>query len=1359
MKIQNKLTLSHLSMAIIPIVCLGVLIVIIVLSQLSNLSKKAHEEGMVVINEHTSKGFETLAFNQLKAAMALKQSHIQDYFNSVKNDLQTISLSVDLFRQNALRNLHVIQMLKKKHLQTFFETMQYHAFNLSKRSLIKNMMMAYYQAYHTTGSEKSKLYQRVLTQYHDFMQTTKTELGVQDILLIDNDGNIIASAEHQSDTWTNLKNGPYKQTILAETWNQANATTYIGIKGSIMSDFQFYEPSKTHAAFMVTRIEPLQEKTGIWKQGASIGCIAFQIPSKPINDIVQNRVGMGKTGETFLAGQWNNTIKYRSDRILIQNRIGDDIQDTQLAKRAISGETGIHVKQNSSGQLMVFEFQPFTFQSLKWCIISEMNYEEVVSPKKRGEDKDYYTHFIETNNYYDFFLIHPDGFIFYTVSHESDYETNIINGRFSASNLGEMVRTIKNTGQMSFADFEPYEPSKGEPASFIGMPIYNNGKLEVIIALQLSIKAINTIMQERSGMGKTGESYLVGPDRLMRSDSFLDPTHHTVKASFENKLTGKVDTIASNEALSGKSGCKIIKDYNNNDVLSAYAPLKLFNTVWAMICEIDYQEAFETKMHISTICKDISQGIEKAKNSAITSILWTISLVIIGFAILAFALTYIIARGITRPIIQAVQVAKSLSQGDMSKRIDVISKDEIGELSTALNRVPDILKNMMNSFNAIVNKIETGFLNERGKSDEYEGAYADLIHGVNSIINVLTGYINTIPVPVMIINKNYEIIFMSKPGADMFNLEAKELVGKRCYDIFKTNDCRSANCACAQAMSSGQIVNHETEACPIDKQIDIFYSGVPLKNRSGEIVAAFEVILDQTKIKQAMRTSDKINVYQNQEVNNLSQMLEKVASGDMSVTYQPAQSDNDTNVIFDSFTKIGRALNATVAKIGKIDHYQKTEVDSLSDMLHLVSEGDISARYHPTEADNDTQEVFHNFNSISVALNATVAKIGKINSYQKQEVNSLSAILKHVADGDMTKSYQVSPSDQDTKEVFDNFNAIAQALNITLSNLSEMLKKVQDYSGNLANSSSELSHISTQLASTGEEMTAQTATVASATEEMSSNISTIATAAEEMSTNVVNVSSTAEQMSQNMNSVASAVEQTTMSMNEIGKNARNGEQVARQATDMAVNATNVMKTLGHAAREIGEVTEVIKRIADQTNLLALNATIEAASAGDAGRGFAVVANEIKKLANQSAQAAEDITKRIEGVQNNSNEAIDVIKNVADIIITINESVSVITSAVEQQTKATNEIAVNVSQTTDGIRNIAGSIEEVAAGTKDMSKNAAEVAYGTNEISSNIQGVSKAVSDSNLSIQQINISAGELAKIAEELRMLVVRFKV
>jgi methyl-accepting chemotaxis protein len=368
-------------------------------------------------------------------------------------------------------------------------------------------------------------------------------------------------------------------------------------------------------------------------------------------------------------------------------------------------------------------------------------------------------------------------------------------------------------------------------------------------------------------------------------------------------------------------------------------------------------------------------------------------------------------------------------------------------------------------------------------------------------------------------------------------------------------------------------------------------------------------------------------------------------------------------------------------------------------------------------------------------------------------INKAVIMLKDIAEGegDLTERLEVGSEDE-TGE-------LAKWFNVFIEKLQGIIKDISVNAETLNTSSTDLSSLSGQMVSSAEEMKSQSESVASATEEMSVNINVIASATEEMSENFQSVSSTAEQVSQNMNSVATSIEEMSVSINDVSVSANEGSDIAGKAMEMSGSATNTMNTLGKAAKEIGEVTDLIKRIAEQTNLLALNATIEAASAGDAGKGFAVVANEIKELANQSGQAAEDIAKRIDGVQLSTEEAAKVIVVIADIIGRINESSLVITKSVEQQTITANEISSGIQQANTGTNNIAHSIAEVAKGSNDMAKSAAEAAKGVNEVLTNIQGVSQAAGDSNAGAQQVDTSAGELAKMAAQIREMVGKFKV
>ncbi len=353
--------------------------------------------------------------------------------------------------------------------------------------------------------------------------------------------------------------------------------------------------------------------------------------------------------------------------------------------------------------------------------------------------------------------------------------------------------------------------------------------------------------------------------------------------------------------------------------------------------------------------------------------------------------------------------------------------------------------------------------------------------------------------------------------------------------------------------------------------------------------------------------------------------------------------------------------------------------------------------------------------------------------------------------GDMTVRSELSQKDE--------LGVMAKALDGFFEYLQGIMKNLRSNSETLAGASEELSAVSRDLASGAEETVSQSNTVASTAEQMAVNINAMASGAEQASANANEVAGAAEQMSTNMNTVAAAIEEMSASINQIATNAGEARKVAGEATEKSSDATNVMNKLGAAAKEIGQVTDVIKKIADKTNLLALNATIEAASAGEAGKGFAVVAGEIKELANQSAQSADDIARRIDGIQKGTGDAVHVINDVSDIIVKINHSVEAIAGHVEQQTKAANEIANNVSQANTGSKRVASAIGEVAKGANDVSRNAGEAAKGASNVSQNVVSMSSVAKNSAQGASQVNQSASDLSKIAGDLRSTVSRFKV
>ncbi|MBF0211632.1 MAG: HAMP domain-containing protein [Desulfamplus sp.] len=330
---------------------------------------------------------------------------------------------------------------------------------------------------------------------------------------------------------------------------------------------------------------------------------------------------------------------------------------------------------------------------------------------------------------------------------------------------------------------------------------------------------------------------------------------------------------------------------------------------------------------------------------------------------------------------------------------------------------------------------------------------------------------------------------------------------------------------------------------------------------------------------------------------------------------------------------------------------------------------------------------------------------------------------EQMSNGDMTQKIELEQTDE--------VGMLISSLNKMSSNLRVMFKDIANGVSTLTSASSDLTAISEQIKSSSNDSSNRSVSVAAASEEMSTTINRVASASEEAAGNV--------------QLIVAAVEEMSSTIREIASNTSTASTITSDAVNQAESISHKVDELGRAAIDVGKVTETIAEISEQTNLLALNATIEAARAGEAGKGFAVVAAEIKELAKQTANSTQEINQKINTIQTNTHDAVSEIVKIVRVINNVNEIVTTIASAVEEQTVTTQEISSNLTSAAHIIGEVNDHVNQTSAVAVDISKDIADVSHAVKEIT---DGSS-----------QINLNAKELSKLAKEINQMVIRFKV
>lgn len=356
-----------------------------------------------------------------------------------------------------------------------------------------------------------------------------------------------------------------------------------------------------------------------------------------------------------------------------------DIKKHQLEKFFQRCKSDIDVLTNSEN-----------LQNLTWDMLSAYSDLEVKeneafpvndpsAKEQRLPHEEYFQKYLKDYGYSDIYIVLAEhGHIVYSAAKKADYGENLSFGKLKESPLATIYKQTLKNGRTTFSDMQKYAIDNDDPAMFVATPIMVRAELQAVLIFKIDIAQINVIANSREGYGTSQEDYLVGADKLMRSDSFLDPKNHSLKASFQNPSKGAVDTVASKEALSGKTDTKIVIDYNGNPVLSSFSTINIGEDLkWAILSEIDEAEVLSTPNSI--------------RNSIVLS-----SMVVLAI-ILALTLT-LINKSVATPIEKFKDTLLRISsKHDLTLKADENAPLELSQMANSFNSLISTLKDLIDT--------------------------------------------------------------------------------------------------------------------------------------------------------------------------------------------------------------------------------------------------------------------------------------------------------------------------------------------------------------------------------------------------------------------------------------------------------------------------------------------------------------------------------------------------------------------------------------------------------------------------------------------------------------------------------------
>lgn len=572
------------------------------------------------------------------------------------------------------------------------------------------------------------------------------------------------------------------------------------------------------------------------------------------------------------------------------------------------------------------------------------------------------------------------------------------------------------------------------------LDMYNNSILQVfLIAGRSDDMTLMNYKEQATGVHTDSEEINTIVQEAMDAINVL------LAADLDQDMTGEINTVSN---LLNEYNAIIVNMAEANDRINELRDLR----ETSILSVINYANTVTDNGLSDTI------ATANGTNDGLAATIRVIVIIFIIAILIGFGFNMYIVQRIVRTINRLRSAAEHLAIGDVDVQVDSGLQDELGALATAFGKVAEgvqkqalvaekvaagdtdvnievrsekdvlniKLQQMVEMIQAMLYEVEQlteagsiGKIMTRGNEEGFTGSWQDIIHSVNKLLDIFSGFFDQMPIALMFADNDYNIHYMNQNGARMIGSDADKVRGNKCYQVLNTDDCGTPDCACTDAMTSNRMVTNETTAHVNGQDREIKYTGIPMHDKSGEVIGFFEIMVDQTEIKTAQRKAEKQAVYQEIEVGKLQGDLENLSRGVLSVNSKVEPYDEDTESIAVTFTSIYDSLGISVSSI-------KSYIEEMSAILREMSEGNLQVGIE--------RNYLGEFVAIKDAINLIVGSLNRVLGDINVASEQVAAGSKQVSDSAQSLSRGASDQASSVEEITSSITEVAEQTRMNADN-------------------------------------------------------------------------------------------------------------------------------------------------------------------------------------------------------------------------------------------------------------------------------------------------------------------------------------